>query len=391
MRLLFLAPFLPDPEAPHGGGAYLGHLLAALAPQAEVGLLAQVGGAEMARWQPAVAKLAWAKAVPRPLRPRGIARVAHSLRMAWHWRRLPLLAAKHRVPAYRRAIAEALLAFRPDVALVELAQFLPDLAGVPTVFTDHEGLAPGNAGTGFGSAADRRDRWLWSRYVADFYPRANLLQALTVEDARELGARLQRPVLVRPPVVAVAEHPTQPGAAAPRALFLGDYRHQPNATAAALLARDVLPAIRDALPAAELWLAGANGDRIAHLAALPGVRCLGYQADLAALFAQVRLLLAPVYSGGGFRMKALTALAHGLPVVTNALGARGCDAPGEFRMVAESPAELAAAALVWLRDGAAAARAGAAAHAWVRTNVSAGAVAASQLERVRELLATPRA
>jgi glycosyltransferase involved in cell wall biosynthesis len=153
----------------------------------------------------------------------------------------------------------------------------------------------------------------------------------------------------------------------------------------------VLPAIRAALPAAELWLAGANGDRIAHLAALPGVRCLGYQADLAALFAQVRLLLAPVYSGGGFRMKALTALAHGLPVVTNALGARGCDAPGEFRMVAESPAELAAAALVWLRDGAAAARAGAAAHAWVRTNVSAGAVAASQLERVRELLATPRA
>jgi glycosyltransferase involved in cell wall biosynthesis len=393
MRLLFLTPFPPDPRAPHGGGAYLGHVLGALAKQAEVGVLALANDEEMGRWQSLDPSWRWRAAVPSPARPHSWRRVPHTLRMLWRWRRLPLVAAKVAQPALRDSIARALAEFRPDVALIELAQmaqFLPLLRSVRTVLTDHEAGCPANTTTGLGERWDRRDRELWRRYVLRLYPQADLLQAVTTEDAQTLRAMLQRPVAVRPPTVEQPAQPAAPAAAGPRALFLGDYRHRPNSEAAERLAREVFPLVRAAVPAAELWLAGSSCDRIEALGSLPGVQVRGFAPDLPDLFRHARLLLAPVWSGGGFRMKGITALAHGVPVVTNALGARGSEAPAAARVVAEDVRALAAAAARWLTDAGAAGAAGRAAYAWVRDHLSPHAVATQQLERLQELLASPR-
>ncbi|HLQ36501.1 MAG TPA: glycosyltransferase, partial [Planctomycetota bacterium] len=242
--------------------------------------------------------------------------------MAWLWGacRLPLVPAKAWHPALPSLLRRAQLEFAPDVVLLEMAvmaQYLPWLAHLPTVLTDHEAGAPAASHTELGAFADRRDLRLWHRYVRRCYPRASLLQALTAEDASALGSELGRQVAIRQPVMAMPARAVVPARAPARALFLGDYRHQPNPEAARRLVREVWPLVRTALPDAELWLAGPNQQRIAELQGLPGVQVRGYVADLAALFSKVRCLLAPVYSGGGFRMKVLTALAHGLPVITN--------------------------------------------------------------------------
>ncbi len=113
---------------------------------------------------------------------------------------------------------------------------------------------------------------------------------------------------------------------------------------------------------------------------------LGFVPDLPGLFAQVRLLLAPLWSGRGFRVKAATALAHGVPVVTNILGARGLPAPPPAMQKAEDSDELAALAATLLRDPARAAEAGAAAHAWARRRLAPAAVAKTQLQRLHELV-----
>src|SRR5690606_13637592 len=68
-------------------------------------------------------------------------RLGHRLRMLWHWRHLPLVAAKHWHPGLPGALQRACTAFRPDVVFVEMAQmaqYLPYLRGLPTVLTDHE-------------------------------------------------------------------------------------------------------------------------------------------------------------------------------------------------------------------------------------------------------------
>ena len=391
VRLLVVAPFLPDTRATHGGGLYLGTLCEALAKRVELGVVAPVRADEMSRAQVGACPFRFVAALPFPERPRGRALVRHRAVMALRWglRGLPLVAAKHQSRAMAAAVRRAVAEWAPDAALVEVAQsaqYLGDLGAVPSVFTDHEAGVPANANTDLGGWADRRDARLWRRYVERFYRRASLLQAVTKEDAAALQRMLDRPVAVRLPVVQVARNPAACASAPPRILFLGNYSHRPNPEAARALADRVLPLVRARVPSAELWLAGPHAGKLDGVRERPGVRVLGFVDDLAGLFAQVRALVAPLYSGAGFRMKGLSALAHGVPVVTNDLGARGIDVPAPARTVVESDADLAEAAVRMLTDATHVAAAGRAAHAWAQHNLAADAVAAVQLERIAELL-----
>lgn len=391
MRILFVTPFLPTPQATHGGGIYLSAFAAALSRQAEVGICALINPQERASLDDPAAPWRWRGWAALPQRPSGKGKVRHQLRMLWRWRRMPLVAAKSWQPRFVPELHRALQEFRPDVAFVELgqmAQYLPFLHAVPTVLTDHEAGCPANTRTGLGSWGDARDKRLWHQFVRRAYALAGRVQAVTTEDAAVLQALLQRPVGHRGPTFTLPPHAVDAGTAPPRALFLGDYRHGPNPHAARLLAQQVLPRLRAADPAIELWLAGPNQECIADLAGLPGLRLIGFAPDLHDLFGQVRLMLSPLFEGGGFRMKSFAALAHGLPVITNGLGGRGCDAGPPARRVVEGPQALADAALELLRSPAAASAAGSAARAWALANLDDDIVATAQLRMANELIAS---
>ena len=390
MRLLLLTPFLPDAGAAHGGGAYLHALSCALRRQAEVALVALVDAAEQHRLDADRGGWSWLGTAPNPARPQSL---LHRARMLWRWTRRPLVAAKCWQPRLLPVLQRALREFRPDVVLVEMAQmaqYLPWLRSVPTVLTDHEAGCPANTRTGLGRLGDQRDRRLWQRHVARYYPLATQLQALTPDDAAALAKELGRPVLVRPPAVQLPEHIADRAATPPRVLFLGDYRHGPNPQAARRLCREVWPLVHARCREAEFWLAGPNEATIADLAGLPGVKVLGFRADLAQLLASVRVLLAPVWSGAGFRVKTATALAHGLPVVTNELGGRGFGIAEAGIEVHESAEQLARATAHWLEHPAAAASAGQAARAWASSHLSADAIAQWQLASADRLRAATR-
>jgi hypothetical protein len=391
LRILLLSPFLPDTAAPHGGGLYLGSLCEGLAQHAELGLAWLRRNEDPAK----VAAGPWAWQASVPYAGTG-GSLAHKARMLWHWGVCgrPLVVAKHWHRGVGALVQRARAEFAPDVAMVELAQmaqYLPLLRDLPTLFTDHEAGAPVRPVTDLGSWADRWDARFWRQHVRRNYPLATQVQALTFEDAGTIRAATGVDVRRRMPLVPVPAVPVRPAEAPPRALFLGDYDHHPNPEAARVLVREVLPLVRAELPEAELWLAGSNQHRILDLEGAPGVKLVGLVPDLHWLLSQARLMLGPLWSGGGFRMKGIASLAHGLPVVTNRLGAQGVDAPESCRTVVESPAELATATLRWLRDPAAAAAAGAAAHAWASTAVSADAVARQQVELLHELVARTRA
>lgn len=391
MRILLLTPFVPDLNAQHGGGTYLATLARALAGHAQLGIVALARDAEREQLQQNVGPWTWSGCLSPLDRPQRQGRLRHRMRMLWHWRHLPLVAAKHWHPGLPNLLTQARAEFRPDVVFVELAQmaqYLPFLRDVPTVLTDHEGGCPANTTTGLGPWGDRRDARLWRHYVRRYYPQASLIQAVTAEDAELLQRIVGREVLVRPPTLGVPERPIAPGSAPARALFLGDYNHSPNPEAAQMLVRDVLPLLRAGNPAAELWFAGPNQERLQTLAAAPGVKILGFVPDLRSLFGNVRVLLAPLLSGGGFRMKSLAALAHGLPVITNALGARGCTAPPPARTVVEGARALADATLELLHSPEKAALAGRAAFSWAQDNLAGETVARAQIERTSRLLAT---
>ncbi|MEZ5964907.1 MAG: glycosyltransferase family 4 protein [Planctomycetota bacterium] len=307
----------------------------------------------------------------------------------WTARGLPLLAAKMRRTATTQALRRA-LARRPDAALLEfavMAQYLPVLAGrCPTVLTDHErgGHAPaGVLGRSFGRQRDQR---LWRRYVHRFYPLAGLLQAVNPEDARILGRTLGREVAVRPLLVELPRRGIDAGSTPPRALFLGDYAHQPNTEAAVFLANEVWPRVHAAAPHTELWLAGPRAPlAVRQLDQRPGVRYVGYVPDLPELLGSTRLLLAPLFSGDGSRVKVVTAAAHGLPVVANARALSGSNLPPAAARAGETADELARRALEFLQDSDAAATAGRAGRAWAEVNLVPDVAVDAQLESVLAL------
>jgi len=175
-----------------------------------------------------------------------------------------------------------------------------------------------------------------------------------VVSARERAA-LGDPWNVRvvPNGVDAAAFPYRPDARpAARLVFAGNLGYFPNVDAAMWLARDVLPRVRAAVPAAELRLVGARpARRVRALAALPGVSLAAAVPEMAPELAAASLAVIPLRAGSGLQNKVLEALATGTPVVTTPRATEGLDVrAGEHVLVAEDAAGLADAAIALLRD-----------------------------------------
>nr|WP_145544876.1 glycosyltransferase [Variovorax boronicumulans] len=147
-----------------------------------------------------------------------------------------------------------------------------------------------------------------------------------------------------------------PGAPAPgrRVLFVGALWYRPNAHGAQWLLDQVWPAVRAAVPDAELLLAGAAPPAVrARWARHPGVQAPGFVDDLAAAYGEASLVVAPIHSGGGTNIKVLEALAHGRPCLASDFvhAALKPDlVEGRDLLVARGAAAFAAAIVDVLRD-----------------------------------------
>jgi glycosyltransferase involved in cell wall biosynthesis len=134
------------------------------------------------------------------------------------------------------------------------------------------------------------------------------------------------------------------------------------------------------MPGARLLLAGPNPTAAVQALAASDIAVTGFAEDLPQLLSSSRLLLAPQVAGSGVRIKVLTALAHGLPVVANRLGLQGITTTAPAVSCAESPEELAAHCLRLLQHPDQAATAGRAARELAETHLSPGHVARLQVE-----------
>ena len=160
-------------------------------------------------------------------------------------------------------------------------------------------------------------------------------------------------VRVVPNGVDAAAFPYRPDGRPPaRLVFAGNLGYFPNVDAAAWLARDVLPRVRAAVPAAELLLVGARpARRVRALADLPGVSLAAAVPDIAPELAAASVAVIPLRAGSGLQNKVLEALATGTPVGRARCGHDGLDLrAGEHLLVAEDAAGLADATIALLRD-----------------------------------------
>jgi glycosyltransferase involved in cell wall biosynthesis len=123
--------------------------------------------------------------------------------------------------------------------------------------------------------------------------------------------------------------------------FLGSLDYRPNQEAAIWIVEQLRPRIN-----AEIRIGGSN--------APPWLRArLGETdvADAGAFIDSMSVMIAPLLSGGGMRIKILEAMAHGKPVVATTIGAAGIDVTdGENILLADDADAFAAAVSALLND-----------------------------------------
>jgi glycosyltransferase involved in cell wall biosynthesis len=140
---------------------------------------------------------------------------------------------------------------------------------------------------------------------------------------------------------------------AQRLMHVGTMYWPPNIDGMHWFIDAILPLIHAELPQTGFDIIGARPPKSLHDAAErdPRVNVTGYVEDVYPLLTQCAVFVVPLRAGGGMRVKILNALAQGLPIVTTSLGCEGIVLRhGEHALIADTPADFAAAVLALLQD-----------------------------------------
>jgi glycosyltransferase involved in cell wall biosynthesis/SAM-dependent methyltransferase len=230
----------------------------------------------------------------------------------------------------------------PEYYLDEIRRLSP-ATRVAVLTDDCHGIREEGGAEISGLWSDRERAVDFAERETEIYSCADLVISISDSDrqkiAREVGSV---PIEVLP--MMVESGPAAPGFA-PREgiVYLGHFNNPPTLDGLEWYIREVAPLVRRELPDVKLYVLGAQLPEN-WTSPDPNVVRVGFRSDLAAEFAQRRILVSPVRFGTGIKTKNLHAIAHGLPIVTNEKGAEGANfLSGENALIAESPQEFAAA------------------------------------------------
>lgn len=360
MRILALTPRLPWP--PVGGDKLRAHaFLSRLSERHPVDLLSFVESAdeevqarELARRHPGIA-VETVRLGPWRSRFNTLLGLASSEPLQVHYYRSSRM----------RALVESRLASRRYdavyVHLLRMAQYVERHAELRRVLdmTDAISMVFARA------QAVRRD-WFrlvnaveWGRvrrYEPAIVRRFDATVLIADVDARELaknGAPAASLRIVNNGVDRAFFTPTRRAYDANRAAFVGNLHSFANADAALRIAREIMPAIRAALPEACVDIVGVNPPpAVIACAGRDGVNVTGAVDDVRPFVEGAALTLCPVRVAGGVQNKILESLALGVPVVTSPEGFEGLGARGEADgvRVARDTAEFVKLSVELMRD-----------------------------------------
>jgi glycosyltransferase involved in cell wall biosynthesis len=191
-------------------------------------------------------------------------------------------------------------------------------------------------------------RWLRSqarrfgRLEAQAWAGVDGLVAISPAVAEACAATARGPLLVLPPSIEVpASCPPLPGRL--DIYHLGSMDWSPNVDGLRWFLAEVWPRLRERLPDLELHLAGRRSRGFAAARGLSGVVVEGEVDDPAVWVRRHGVLVVPVRSGSGLRLKIVESMAQGRPVVTTPQGAEGLGTePGRHLLVAGDAESFAA-------------------------------------------------
>lgn len=100
--------------------------------------------------------------------------------------------------------------------------------------------------------------------------------------------------------------------------FMGNYSYAPNADSIQMICRDIMPKLPEDV---QLYVIGNCPDELRKKIESSRVNVLGYVDDVRAALKSTEVFLSPITFGTGIKTKIIEAMAMGMPVVTNDVGA----------------------------------------------------------------------
>lgn len=244
---------------------------------------------------------------------------------------------------------------------LNMAQYADHVAGALTVLDAHNALwllyrrLAASSPPGLRGLLLARDWRRLRTYEGVIGRRVDAVLAVSDVDRRALTEVMgrDRPITIVPIGVDLEEiTPLRRRPDAHRVVHIGTMFWPPNVDAVRWFTQAVWPRIRAARPDAAFDVVGARPPRALRALASPsnGVRFAGYVSDPTPYLERAGVVVVPLLAGSGMRVKILTALAQGLPVVTTTLGCEGIDVEPERDLIVADTADAFAAATLRLLD-----------------------------------------
>jgi polysaccharide biosynthesis protein PslH len=166
--------------------------------------------------------------------------------------------------------------------------------------------------------------------------------------------------------------------------FIGSMNWEPNKEAVQRLLNTIFPLIKREIPSAQFILAGSfmPQDLLAHQQ--DGVKIMGFVDDLTLFFNSNGILLSPIQSGSGVRVKLIEAMNMGLPIISTSKGAEGILHEGQL-IIEDNPNNFAQKAVQLYHDSELRAQLGSKAADFAAKNYSTKTIARTIREFVDTL------
>lgn len=264
----------------------------------------------------------------------------------------------------RAAFRNLVSSFSPDVVHIDhlqMAQFV-DSGGSYRTVLDHHNVESVIVRRVAETAKSRMTRLYagveWpklQRYELQACRSSDMVLTVSEEDRRtlqELDWRIDNIHCV--PIGVDVDHfrPVERNTASRNILSVGTMYWPPNVDSMLYFCREIFPLVKDRVPGSTLTIAGQRpAATVRALASDPAVMVTGYVEDLTDLARQCGVFVVPLRSGSGVRVKILSALGMGLPVVSTSVGAEGLEVTdGKHVLIADTPEEFAEATARILED-----------------------------------------